>query len=224
MLKPKFTRVETGLPFPTEVRGDIPAGARVTVRLPAGVSMRDAERAAVRAEAVGPEVPREEGGFYWGFAVRAAESLAGVWTECEWESGYDVSVGMSERGVPLAEVARRTLGADGTGAVGGAGGEEEEEEEEAAEVVGKGEGEGGVRPVSEFRHMLAVFGGVAGLEAAVAADPQLVEKGVTNPAELFEHWVDVCPGQGSRTIRTEEAVWLGLMGLREVVVAKGVKR
>ena len=37
------------------------------------------------------------------------------------------------------------------------------------------------------------------------------------PAEvekLFDHWVNLLPGQGSRTIRTEEAVWLGLTGLR----------
>jgi predicted SPOUT superfamily RNA methylase MTH1 len=33
--------------------------------------------------------------------------------------------------------------------------------------------------------------------------------------------VNVCPGQGSRTIRTEEAVWLALMGIKDVVMRKG---
>ena len=65
-------------------------------------------------------------------------------------------------------------------------------------------------------NMLVVFGGVAGLEVAAKADPELDDKGITseNVSELFDYWINVLPGQGSRTIRTEEAVWLGLMGLR----------
>ncbi|KAI9817686.1 MAG: hypothetical protein M1832_004580 [Thelocarpon impressellum] len=69
-------------------------------------------------------------------------------------------------------------------------------------------------PAPTSRHALLVFGGVAGLESAVAADSELVRLGVAGAAALFDHWVDLVPGQGSRTIRTEEAVWLGLMGLR----------
>lgn len=70
-----------------------------------------------------------------------------------------------------------------------------------------------------FTHMLVVFGGVAGLEAAAKADRDLESKGIdsSNIGDLFDYWVNVLPGQGSRTIRTEEAVWLGLMGLRSVV-------
>ena len=71
--------------------------------------------------------------------------------------------------------------------------------------------------------MLIVFGGVAGLEVAVDADPELVQMGVKEPQKLFDHWINLCPGQGSRTIRTEEAVWLGLMGLRDVVLNKSLK-
>lgn len=68
-------------------------------------------------------------------------------------------------------------------------------------------------------HILIVFGGVAGLEAAAKADHELQSKGIdsSNVGDLFDHWVNVLPGQGSRTIRTEEAVWLGLMALRNVV-------
>lgn len=76
-------------------------------------------------------------------------------------------------------------------------------------------------PVPEFAHMMVVFGGVAGLEVAVKADKELEGLGVKSPKALFDHWVNLCPGQGSRTIRTEEAVWLGLMGLRNVVLRKG---
>lgn len=71
-----------------------------------------------------------------------------------------------------------------------------------------------------YQHLILVFGGVAGLEVAAKADPVLLERGITagNVGELFDYWINILPGQGSRTIRTEEAVWLGLMGLREIVV------
>ena len=75
--------------------------------------------------------------------------------------------------------------------------------------------------IPEFAHIMIVFGGVAGLEVAVKADKELGTLGVTSPESLFDHWVNLCPGQGSRTIRTEEAVWLGLMGLRDIVERKG---
>jgi len=42
--------------------------------------------------------------------------------------------------------------------------------------------------------------------------------GVVVAKVVFDRWVNVCPGQGSRTIRTEEAVWIGLTGLRKLVV------
>lgn len=81
-----------------------------------------------------------------------------------------------------------------------------------------------VLAVPEFNHMLMVFGGVAGLEVAVNSDEELQKMGVTEPSGLFDYWIDLCPGQGSRTIRTEEAVWLGLMGLRNIALSKGKKR
>jgi predicted SPOUT superfamily RNA methylase MTH1 len=72
--------------------------------------------------------------------------------------------------------------------------------------------------VGQFKHLLVVFGGVAGLEVAVKNDTELQKLGVVEAKDVFDRWVNVCPGQGSRTIRTEEAVWIGLMGLRRVVV------
>ncbi|KAI4175121.1 MAG: hypothetical protein LQ343_001882 [Gyalolechia ehrenbergii] len=77
--------------------------------------------------------------------------------------------------------------------------------------------------VPDFSHMLIVFGGLAGLEVAVEADEELQKIGVNEPKELFDYWVNLCPGQGSRTIRTEEAVWIGLTALRQVVLSKGKK-
>lgn len=75
--------------------------------------------------------------------------------------------------------------------------------------------------IPEYSHMLIAFGGVAGLEAALKADAELSSMGVKKVEKLFDFWVNLCPGQGSRTVRTEEAVWLGLMGLRDVVLTRG---
>lgn len=72
--------------------------------------------------------------------------------------------------------------------------------------------------LGKFKHLLIVFGGVAGLEVAVKNDVELQKLGVVNAVEVFDRWVNVCPNQGSRTIRTEEAIWIGLMGLRRLVV------
>lgn len=73
--------------------------------------------------------------------------------------------------------------------------------------------------VPEYNHLLVVFGGVSGLETAARNDTELQDKGITaaNVGELFDFWVNLVPGQGSRTIRTEEAVWCGLMGLKNIV-------
>ena len=79
------------------------------------------------------------------------------------------------------------------------------------------------KAVPDFNHMMIVFGGVAGLEAAFTADEELQTLGVKSPEELFDFWINLVPGQGSRTIRTEEAVWLGLMGLRDLAVLHGRK-
>ncbi|XP_067328326.1 uncharacterized protein [Anolis sagrei] len=72
-----------------------------------------------------------------------------------------------------------------------------------------------------FRHALIVFGGLQGLEAAVDADPHLE---VSDPSTLFDLYLNTCPGQGSRTIRTEEAMLISLSALRPKIAeaAKGV--
>lgn len=76
--------------------------------------------------------------------------------------------------------------------------------------------EGSMAPSSSLEHVLLVFGGVAGLETAAKNDAKCREMGLLGGkvSELFDVWVNLLPGQGSRTIRTEEAVWLGLTGFR----------
>ncbi|KAK5938703.1 hypothetical protein PMZ80_008895 [Knufia obscura] len=173
------TYVDCGLVSQRLVRGvEIPTGTRVTLRLD--------DQNGGEAEAVGPMVPREEGGYYWGYTVREAASLSAVFTECVWEGGYDLSVGTSERGEEVGRVVEGILG-----------------DEERR----------------EWKHLVLVFGGVKGLEEAARNDEELVRMGIGkgNVRELFDYWVNLLPGQGSRTIRTEEALWMGLMATRRLV-------
>lgn len=69
--------------------------------------------------------------------------------------------------------------------------------------------------IKGFKHLLVVFGGVAGLEAALEADDKL---DATDPAELFDLYLNVCPDQGSRTIRTEEAILVTMASLRDKII------
>lgn len=71
-------------------------------------------------------------------------------------------------------------------------------------------------PTPAFKHLLVVFGGVAGIEECVDADESLDLSG-DDSRSLFNMWVNTCPFQGSRTIRTEEAVLLSLARLRPYI-------
>lgn len=59
----------------------------------------------------------------------------------------------------------------------------------------------------KFNHALIVFGGLQGLEAALEADEKLT---VDDPSLLFDRYLNTVPNQGSRTIRTEEAILVSL--------------
>ncbi|KAK6614078.1 hypothetical protein ACHAQE_006470 [Botrytis cinerea] len=179
------TFVEAGLRIPVTVVEQIPANNRVTLKfsVEGEKAAKDKSCEIIPAEAVSPEEPREEGGYYWGWNVRRAGCLSDVFTECGYDGGYDMTIATSERGVDVQDLY-----------------------DDDEQKVGK------------FKHLLVVFGGVAGLEVAVKNDEELQKLGVVEAKDVFDRWINVCPGQGSRTIRTEEAVWIGLMGLRRLVV------
>jgi len=48
--------------------------------------------------------------------------------------------------------------------------------------------------------LLLVFGGLQGLEASLESDENLT---VDDVSLLFQFYLNTCPNQGSRTIRTE---------------------
>ena len=200
------TFVHCGLSHPVNVKTSIPAGLRITLKFANSnppknwPNLSEQDCAKLDVEAVDASAPREEGGYYWGFSVRKADSLSSVYTESPYGTdGYDFSIGTSERGLPLASVIPN-----------------EDDRKKPYD-------DSSIKLPSEFKHLLVVVGGVTGLEPAVELDPVFREKGITKEtaSDAFDRWINLVPDQGSRTIRTEEAVWLALMGLHPYVSANG---
>ena len=87
-------------------------------------------------------------------------------------------------------------------------------------VIGTSERGISYEKISEFprfRHAMIVFGGLQGLEKALEQ-----EKTPTTPEALFQFYINTCPQQGSRTIRTEEALLISLSCLRDKLLAAAI--
>lgn len=68
----------------------------------------------------------------------------------------------------------------------------------------------------EHEHALIAFGGPLGLEDCYERDSKRASEDVT---ALFDMWVNTCPNQGSRTIRTEEAILISMSYLQPALSA-----
>ncbi|RWR93749.1 putative RNA methyltransferase [Cinnamomum micranthum f. kanehirae] len=68
--------------------------------------------------------------------------------------------------------------------------------------------------IPAFRHLLIAFGGLAGLEENIEEDANFKVKDVR---DVFNAYLNTCPNQGSRTIRTEEAIFISLQFFQEPV-------
>ncbi|XP_061376526.1 uncharacterized protein LOC133318543 isoform X1 [Gastrolobium bilobum] len=68
--------------------------------------------------------------------------------------------------------------------------------------------------IPSFRHLLIAFGGLAGLEESIEEDNNLKGK---NAQDVFNLYLNTCPHQGSRTIRTEEAIFISLQYFQEPI-------
>ncbi|KDD75730.1 putative RNA methyltransferase [Helicosporidium sp. ATCC 50920] len=183
---------------PSALPPTLQKGMRVTLRVedaPKTVPLREAVPGAASVQAVYPAsmstpmAPRAEQGRAWGYLVRLASSLEELFARSSFGDAYDLSIGTSERGVSLESLRGRVESDDAAGA-----------------------------PCSmayfpAFKRALVVFGGPSGLEYALDKDPW--KSKTSNPGELFQYYLNTCPHQGSRTIRTEEAILISLAALRE---------
>ena len=113
--------------------------------------------------------------------------------------GYDLKIGTSERGLQSVEDPNfRLLGLSSSSSSSK---KKKNNVNQTKDTATK-----------KFKHALIVFGGVAGIEECVDADESLKLSGACS-SELFDVWLNICPYQGSRTIRTEEAVMIALAQL-----------
>jgi len=221
--------VDCGFPFSIPVPFDIKPSTRVTLRFPNEEAPLGHDFSApmwyniggvepeFRAVVVDPAEPRERAGLYWGYDVRVASSLSAVFTESPFDGSYDVSIGTSERGQPIHELlypAAPTTNSPSTDTnqdknIKVNDGTNDNDEAKSSNVKSQ------TLP-PKYNHALVVFGGVAGLEAACAADDEMMAKvggDKMNVGSAFNFWVNAVPDQGSRLIRTEEAVFVALSQL-----------
>lgn len=64
-----------------------------------------------------------------------------------------------------------------------------------------------------YNHAIIILGGIQGIEGVVESDEKSKIKG-NEIQKLFDVYVNTCPNQGSRTIRTEEALMITLAALQ----------
>ncbi|BFZ64662.1 hypothetical protein YB2330_005813 [Saitoella coloradoensis] len=178
------TLVDAGLRRKVVIARKIKPGVRVTLQMKRVKGGRDKQY--IEADVVPPSAPREKMGLYWGYGVRMATSISGVFTESAFPEGYDLTVGFSSVSSSTTPLSSAAVTSD----------------------------------KKEFEHLLLVFGGMGGVEAAVDADPELGLSG-DDCGELFDLWVDPVPGMGVRGVRVEEVLGVGLAGLSGVVREKG---
>lgn len=179
--------IAAGLERLVEVDQKVQTGERVTVDMsPSGSNYDSFPGKYLFGKLVKRSSPQVKNGLYWGYRVRTATCLSDVFQGSAICDAYDLAIGTSERGTPI--------------------------------VGDKAEG----FALPAFSHLLIVFGGVHGLERSVRGDEKLQALGVDNEnaegshgvADLFDFYVNTCPEQGSRTIRTEEAVLISLAALQ----------
>ena len=189
----------------------IKGGIRCTVKLDINAYMsKDQHRpfnkkgvSIMKGKVVSPTTPRDEDGIYWGYSVRMASSINKIFNECPYDGGYDLKVGTSERGDVSIDDPKFCLG------------KRIKQTKKLSNSTGNFDTD-----VCNFNHLLIVFGGVAGIEESVDADESMTLSG-EDSKKMFDVWVNICPYQGSRTVRTEEAVLIGLARLSPYILKNG---
>jgi len=188
----KGSWVHVGLTNPVQIDKRLVAGTRVTVQ---SLPPDKADQKKTKGKAVAPSFPRTARGLYWGYVVRQCESLGSVFAKCPFKGGYDLTVGTSEKGVDV-----KTL--------------TDEISEKRDDTTSDGDNKSSQTSKKQPKHILIVFGGVRGLEFALENDQEL---DVDDVSLCFHHYVNTCVKQGSRTIRTEEAILVSLSALQPFI-------
>ncbi|XP_049752279.1 putative methyltransferase C9orf114 homolog isoform X2 [Elephas maximus indicus] len=186
--------VNCGMKKEVKIDKNLEPGLRVTVRLNQKQLL---ESKTYRGKVVSSQDPRTKAGLYWGYTVRLASCLSKDQVfSCDYPSfplggsrepcltlksdwgprSTSLSLGAVFAEAPFKDGYDLTIGTS----------------ERGSDVASA--------QLPSFRHALVVFGGLEGLEAGVDADPNL---DVAEPSVLFDLYVNTCPNQGSRTIRTE---------------------
>mmetsp|Transcript_13103 Transcript_13103/g.31873 ORF Transcript_13103/g.31873 Transcript_13103/m.31873 type:complete len:494 (+) Transcript_13103:114-1595(+) len=160
----------------------------------------------MEGKVVSPTTPRDKDGIYWGYTTRMASSINAIFEECPYDGGYDLKVGTSERGDISIDDPKFCL----------------MKKEMRKAKKSKSDNNDNDGEEHHFDHLLIVFGGVAGIEESVDADESMVLSG-EDSKKMFDVWVNVCPYQGSRTIRSEEAVFITLARLSPFIARNVLK-
>jgi predicted SPOUT superfamily RNA methylase MTH1 len=170
-------------------------GLRCTVQLDPK-SYATSKKGSMKGIVVSPTTPRDQDGIYWGYTTRMASSIKAIFDECPYDGGYDMKVGTSERGDVSIDNPKFRLA--------------------KKDSMKKSDG-----AEERFNHLIIVFGGVAGIEESVDADESMPLSG-EDSKKMFDVWVNIAPYQGSRTIRTEEAVFITLSRLSPYIAKNGL--
>ncbi|XP_043481960.1 putative methyltransferase C9orf114 homolog [Leptopilina heterotoma] len=101
----KGSQVNVGLLNDVYVDKVLTPGIRVTVRL----SQEDVNLKKLNGVVVSPNVPRLETGTYWGYSVRLANCVSEIFTKCPYATGYDLSIGTSDKGSNIDDVSNMSL-------------------------------------------------------------------------------------------------------------------
>ena len=168
------------------------------------------KKGVMKGKVVSPTTPRDEDGIYWGYATRLASSINAIFEECPYDGGYDLKVGTSERGDVSIDSPKFCL--------------RKKKRTTAAASISKkqkADDNDSNNDDEHFNHLLIVFGGVAGIEESVDADETMTLSG-EDSKKMFDVWVNICPYQGSRTIRSEEAVFIALAKLSPFIAKNGM--
>uniref|UniRef100_A0A3P8U892 28S rRNA (uridine-N(3))-methyltransferase n=1 Tax=Amphiprion percula TaxID=161767 RepID=A0A3P8U892_AMPPE len=200
----KGSLVNCGMRKEVRIDKQLQSGLRVTVQLSKTQSQ---ESKLCKGVVVAPHVPRTEGGLYWGYTVRLASCLSKIPT-------FLITLLVLKRHYTPVNAFLLLLFFFDAGSVF----TESPYKEGYDLTIGTSERGSNMdqSTLSPFKHLLVVFGGLQGLEASVDADQNL---DVSDPSVLFDLYLNTCPDQGSRTIRTEEAILISMAGLRQKISA-----